>query len=82
MWIEVNQLSTRRVTVKEMDDDGNMVANHAADFNHNGRAKVSDKAGKFLMGAISALKKVQDGGPPPPKEEPAEAVTEKESTDG
>ncbi len=82
MWIEGNR-STRHLAVKEFGDDGELLAIHEAEFNHNGRARVSDKAGKFLLKEIPALKSVKDGGPKEEADpESAEAVTEKESTDG
>lgn len=82
MWIQ-GVPSTRRMVQKEFDDDGQLVAVHEADFNHNGRAEVSDKTGKWLIKQNDRLKAVKDGGPPLPKEADPESakVTEKESTD-
>ena len=82
MWIEA-PMSTRRLTRKVLDDDGNVVDIHVAEFNHNGRAEVTKKTGEFLLEDVPALKAVKDGGPPPRKkgEEEADAVNEEESTD-
>jgi len=75
MWIEAPTPSTRQLTRKVVDDDGKVVDVFIADFNHNGRAEVSKKAGEFLLKDVPVLKVVKDGGP---KEN--EAVTE-EATD-
>lgn len=84
MWIEAPNKSTRNLTRRTFDDDGALVDVFAADFNHNGRAEVTKKAGEFLLADVPALKAVKDGGPPPqaePTEDTAAPVNEEETTD-
>lgn len=79
MWIEAPNTSTRQLMRKILDDDGKVVDTFIANFNHNGRAEVTKRAGDFFLRDVPVLKTVRDGGPPPP-EETDEAVT-KETTD-
>lgn len=76
MWIQANP-STRQLkqVVTEGEGDKAKTRTIVADFNQNGRAKVSDADGEILLAMHPGLKKVKDGGSSPKGEssEPTEA---------